>query len=117
MRSQILMGISLCMIIVSLLGVLYLVSIANNGVDSLGENGLALILLVALLIISIFGFALSYLDPKSKGSNKEWKAMTALFPRVGVLHNEHYVEQLREAEEQRFQENLKQNELAKEKKG
>jgi hypothetical protein len=114
MRTKLLMGISLFMIIVSILGVLYLVSNTSNGMVSLGENGLALILLLSLLIVGIFGFAFSYLDPKGKGSQKEWKAMTVLFPRVGVLHNQHYIEKLREEEDQRYQEELKQNELAKE---
>jgi hypothetical protein len=116
MRTKLLMGISLCIIIMSILGVFYLILITNDGMVSLGENGLALILLVALLIVGIFGFAFSYLDPKGRGSHKEWKAMTVLFPRVGVLHNQHYIEQLREDEDQRYQEDLKQNELAKERK-
>jgi hypothetical protein len=116
MRSQILMVVSLCTMIGSALGVLYLVLIAGSDMISLGENGLALIFLVVLLIIGIFGFAFTYLDPNNKGSQKEWKAMTVIFPRVGVLHNQHLVERLREEEDQRYQDDLRQDELAKMKK-
>jgi hypothetical protein len=111
-----LMAVSLCTMIGSALGVLYLILFAWSDIISLGEDGLALILLLALLIIGLFGFAFAYLDSKSKRSRKEWKAMTVIFPRVGVLHNQHLVEQLREEEDQRYHDDLRQDELAKMKK-
>jgi len=95
MRRRIVLGISVVTLIASVVGLLYLVTISLNHGASIDEIALALLLLAAVLIISVFGIiAFSRTGFRVDGTKKEWEAMMTLNPRLAALHYRNLEEDL-----------------------